>query len=119
MFREESSGSLMTGWTASGVKVGDVRAAGSGGLQNTSLGCLCIGGFPSRLNDGSRMSGDVHVRFYEGLGVKLPGATHLAAVTFRVAYASSCPIIVSPLGESDCKPASKFDPRSASNFDPP
>jgi hypothetical protein len=29
-----------------------------------------------RLNDGSRMSGDVHVRFYEGLGVKLPGATH-------------------------------------------
>jgi len=22
------------------------------------------------------MSGDVHVRFYEGLGVKFPGATH-------------------------------------------
>ena len=32
--------------------------------------------FP-RLNDGSRMSGDVHVRFYERLGVTLPGATHL------------------------------------------
>ena len=29
-----------------------------------------------RLNDGSRMNGDVHVRFYEGLGVKFPGATH-------------------------------------------
>ena len=29
-----------------------------------------------RLDDGSRMSGDVHVRFCEGLGVKLPGATH-------------------------------------------
>ena len=28
-----------------------------------------------RLADGSRMSGDVHVRFCEGLGVKLPGAT--------------------------------------------
>ena len=24
------------------------------------------------------MSGDVHVRFYEGLGVKFPGATHQA-----------------------------------------
>ncbi len=24
------------------------------------------------------MSGDVHVRFYEGPGVKLPGATHQA-----------------------------------------
>ena len=24
------------------------------------------------------MSGDVHVRFYEGPGVKLPGATHPA-----------------------------------------
>jgi len=29
-----------------------------------------------RLDDGSRMSGDVHVRFCESLGVKLPGATH-------------------------------------------
>ncbi len=28
-----------------------------------------------RLNDGSRMSGDVHVRFCEGLGVKFPRAT--------------------------------------------
>ena len=24
------------------------------------------------------MNGDVHVRFYEGLGVKFPGATHPA-----------------------------------------
>ncbi len=30
----------------------------------------------SRLNDGSRMNGDVHVRFCESLGVKFPGATH-------------------------------------------
>ena len=30
----------------------------------------------SRLNDGSRMSGDVHVRFCEGLGVRFPRATH-------------------------------------------
>ena len=31
-----------------------------------------------RLDDGSRMSGDVHVRFCESLGVKFPGATHPA-----------------------------------------
>ena len=30
-----------------------------------------------RLGDGSRMSGDVHVRFCERLGVELPRATHL------------------------------------------
>ena len=29
------------------------------------------------LHGGSRMSGDVHVRFYERLGVKSPGPTHL------------------------------------------
>ena len=29
-----------------------------------------------RLDDGSRMSGDVHVRFCESLGVKFPRATH-------------------------------------------
>jgi hypothetical protein len=29
---------------------------------------------PLWLNDGSRMSGDVHVRFCEGLGVKFPRA---------------------------------------------
>ena len=28
-----------------------------------------------RLTDRSRMSGDAHVRFFEGLGVKFPGAT--------------------------------------------
>jgi len=37
--------------------------------------CLDI---PSRLNDGSRMNGDVHVWFCESLGVKFPGATHPA-----------------------------------------
>ena len=35
-------------------------------------GCIFL---PFRLNDGSRMSGDAHVRFCEGLGVKFPGAT--------------------------------------------
>ena len=30
-----------------------------------------------QLDDGSRMSGDVHVRFCERLGVKVPRATHL------------------------------------------
>ena len=37
--------------------------------ETKSLECL------SRLNDGSRMNGDVHVRFCEGLGVKFPRAT--------------------------------------------
>ena len=32
--------------------------------------------FALRLNDGSRMSGDVHVRICESLGVKFPRATH-------------------------------------------
>ena len=31
---------------------------------------------PLWLNDGSRMNGDVHVRFRESLGVKFPRATH-------------------------------------------
>lgn len=30
----------------------------------------------SRLNDGSRMSREIHVRFCKGLGVKLPRATY-------------------------------------------
>ena len=34
--------------------------------------------FALRLDDGSRMSGDVHVRFCESLGVKFPRATHPA-----------------------------------------
>ena len=40
-------------------------------LLRTSLSCLHIGHLVplSRLNDGSRMNGDVHVRFYESLGV--------------------------------------------------
>ena len=33
-------------------------------------------GLALRLDDGSRMSGDVHVRFCESLGVKFPRATH-------------------------------------------
>ena len=32
-----------------------------------------------RLNDRSRMSGDAHVRFYEGLRVKFPGANYSPA----------------------------------------
>jgi RNA-directed DNA polymerase len=41
--------------------------------------CLLIGNCwvsSQRLDDGSRMSGDVHVRFCERLGVRLPRATH-------------------------------------------
>jgi hypothetical protein len=33
-----------------------------------------------RLGDGSRMSGDVHVRFCESRGVRLPSATHLVVI---------------------------------------
>ncbi len=50
------------------------------------------------------MSGDVHVRFYEGLGVKLPGATHQADLSrsrSRSRKADSvCPISAEPLQES-------------------
>lgn len=35
-----------------------------------------LAAFPGRLNDGSRMSCEVHVRLCEGLGVKLPWSTH-------------------------------------------
>ena len=45
-----------------------------------SLGCLPTGkcwGCDLRLDDGSRMSGDVHVRFCESVGVQFPRATHL------------------------------------------
>jgi len=43
-----------------------------------ALSSLYIGslGLALRLNDGSRMSGDVHVRICESLGVKFPRATH-------------------------------------------
>jgi hypothetical protein len=37
---------------------------------------LEIGVHPQRLDNGSRMSGDVHVRFCERLGVKLPRPTY-------------------------------------------
>ncbi len=54
--------------------------AGSGRSHITSPRCSLIGRLVrlSRLNDGSRMNGDVHVRFCEGLGVKFPRATHPA-----------------------------------------
>jgi len=43
------------------------------------VGALAYGR-AARFCDGSRMSGDVQVRFCEGLGVRLPGPTHLAAL---------------------------------------
>ncbi len=51
--------------------------------MNQALSLVCgvhylAFGILFRLNDGSRMNGDVHVRFYESLGVKFPGATHPA-----------------------------------------
>src|SRR6266852_5835461 len=49
--------------------------AGLGALRGGSRGCLPTG--TSWACDGSRMSGDVQVRFCERLGVKLPRATHL------------------------------------------
>ena len=58
----------------------NVPYAGLGRSLRTSLRCLLMGHLDRlfRLNDGSRMNGDVHVRFCEGLGVKFPGATHPA-----------------------------------------
>jgi hypothetical protein len=41
-----------------------------------SVCALEIGVHPQRLDTGSRMSGDVHVRFCERLGVKLPRPTY-------------------------------------------
>src|SRR5881628_1917629 len=38
--------------------------------------CALANGRAARFHGGSRMSGDVHVRFYESLGVQLLGATH-------------------------------------------
>ena len=57
---------------------GHGRSVGSGRWLATSPGCSRTGVSPglSRLNDGSWVSGDVHAQFCEGLGVKLPGATH-------------------------------------------
>ena len=46
-------------------------------------GCSLIGtswASSRRLDDGSRMSGDVHVRFCERLGVRFPGPTHLVVM---------------------------------------
>jgi len=51
---------------------------GSSGLLIITPGYLPTGSLDlvSRLDDGSRMSGDVHVQFCESLGVKFPTATH-------------------------------------------
>ena len=49
-------------------------------LPDVNPGCSPTGicwGNVRQLDDGSRMSGDVHVRFCERLGVKFPRATHL------------------------------------------
>jgi hypothetical protein len=54
-------------------------------LLVVSPGCLPTGNswaFDRRLDDGSRMSGDVHVRFCESAGVRFPRATHLI-ITFE------------------------------------
>lgn len=46
--------------------------------RSEDVGALADGR-AARFCDGSRMSGDVQVRFCEGLGVRLPGPTHLSA----------------------------------------
>jgi len=45
--------------------------------EHSSLQTTPLRELPARVRDGSRMSGDVQVRFCEGLGVRLPGPTHL------------------------------------------
>src|SRR4051794_34333198 len=52
---------------------------GSGGLPNGSRASLCTGrwGYGLRLDDRSRMSREVHVRLWEGVGVRLLRATRL------------------------------------------
>jgi hypothetical protein len=53
------------------------RVAGTDSESNTFGVCaLEIGVHPQRLDNGSRMSGDVHVRFCERLEVKLPRPTY-------------------------------------------
>ena len=55
---------------------------GSVVLRNVSPDCLRTGGwgFVLRLDDGSRVSREVHARFCERLGVKFPRATHLVVL---------------------------------------
>src|SRR6516165_8045506 len=56
------------------------RPGGYGDLLAASRSGLLIGSwgrYRDRLGDRSRMSGDVHVRFWESAGVKFPRATHL------------------------------------------
>ena len=70
-------------------------------------GCLPTGmnwGCVRQLDDGSRMSGDVHVRFCERLGVKVPRATHLEPllVTYPSTVTSKCSVT----GLSEKNPAS-------------
>jgi RNA-directed DNA polymerase len=47
--------------------------------RSEDVGALAHGR-AARFCDGSRMSGDVQVRFCEGLGVRLPGPTHLVVL---------------------------------------
>lgn len=46
------------------------QKAYAGTVRSLADGCAAW------LRDGSRMSREAHVRFYESLGVELPGATH-------------------------------------------
>src|SRR5712692_10858790 len=68
------------GNTNASAGIVDAPSIGSARSRGGSRGCLPIGTFWAcgpRLGDGSRMSGDVQVRFCERLGVKFPRATHL------------------------------------------
>ena len=48
--------------------------------RDPKLLCTLADGCAAWLHGGSRMSGEVPVRFGEGLGVRFPGATHLVAL---------------------------------------
>jgi hypothetical protein len=68
------------GGNSKGYEVTDAgQNIGSAEWPDENPGCSLIGSSwvsSRRLDDGSRMSGDVHVRFCERLGVRLPRATH-------------------------------------------
>ena len=58
------------------------RRTGSHGFPGGTQGCVPTGRWAcGGAHSGSRMSGDVHVRFCEGVGVRLPRATHLSYST--------------------------------------
>src|SRR5260370_3016595 len=68
------------GNTSASAGIVDAPSIGSAVSRVGRRGCLPTGtswACGRRLGDGSRMSGDVQVRFCERLGVKLPRATHL------------------------------------------